>query len=52
VIVGTLVWTVLSDSTTPNITWLILAVLICLGLWTTVLLRRISQHQELETSTQ
>jgi MFS family permease len=48
-VVGTLVWTVLSDVSTPNVTWLVLAVLISLGLWTTVLLRRIPPHQELES---
>ena len=51
-VVGTLVWTALSDAATPNITWLVLAVIISLGLWTTVLLRRIPPHQELESIVQ
>jgi MFS family permease len=47
-VLGTLVWTLLSDVATPNVTWLVLAVAISLGLWTTVLLKRIPPHQELE----
>jgi hypothetical protein len=51
-VVGTLVRMTLCDTSTPNITWLVLAVLIPLGLWMTVLLRRIPPHQELETIAQ
>ena len=35
-VVGTLVWTLLTQLSTPTVTWLILAVVISLGLWTTV----------------
>lgn len=47
-VVGTLIWTFLSSTTTPNITWLVLAVFVSLGLWSTLFLRRIPPHQELE----
>ncbi|MBW4022442.1 MAG: MFS transporter [Proteobacteria bacterium] len=51
-IIGTLIWTALSKTSTPSITWLVLAVFVSLGLWTTVLLRRIPPHQELEEISQ
>ncbi|HTH99506.1 MAG TPA: MFS transporter [Acidisoma sp.] len=47
-VVGTLIWTFLSSTTTPSMTWLVLAVFISLGLWSTLFLRRIPPHQELE----
>ncbi|WP_428395017.1 MFS transporter [Lichenicoccus sp.] len=51
-VIGTLIWTGLSQTSTPTITWLVLAVLVSLGLWTTLLLRRIPPHQELEEISQ
>ena len=47
-VVGTVIWTVLSDTVSPNVTWLVLAVGVSLGLWLTVLLRPIKPGQELE----
>ncbi|HEX3984475.1 MAG TPA: MFS transporter, partial [Acidisoma sp.] len=51
-VVGTLIWTLLSRTATPTTTWLVLAVFVSLGLWTTVFLRRIPPHQELEEISQ
>jgi MFS family permease len=51
-VIGTLVWTLLSQTSTPTVTWLVLAVVISLGLWTTVFLRHIPPHQELEEISQ
>ena len=47
-VVGTLLWTLLSSTVSPSATWLVLAVGVSLGLWTTVLLRPIPPKQELE----
>ena len=47
-VVGTVIWTVLSDTVSPHVTWLVLAVGVSLGLWLTVLLRPIKPGQELE----
>ena len=50
-VVGTLLWTLLSSTVSPSTTWLVLAVGVSLGLWTTVLLRPIPPKQELEAIT-
>ena len=47
-IIGSALWTILGVATTPTITWLIVAVGLALGQWTTLLLRKVSPGQELE----
>jgi len=47
-VVGTLLWTLLSETASPDMTWFVLAVVVALGLWVTLLLRRIPPKQELE----
>jgi len=47
-LVGTLAWSALSATTTPQNTWLVVAVILALGQWTTVFLRRIPPGSELE----
>lgn len=49
---GTLLWTALSEATTPQNTWLGVAVLLALGMWVTLLLRPIPPGQELEAISQ
>ena len=46
--IGTALWTLLIGVVTPTTTWLIIAVALALGMWTTLLLRRIPPGQELE----
>ncbi|WP_084712352.1 MFS transporter [Tanticharoenia sakaeratensis] len=46
--VGTVLWMILSASSPPYMTWLVLAVIVPLGLWITVLFRKIPPGQELE----
>ena len=46
--IGTALWTLLIGVVTPTVTWLIIAVGLALGMWTTLLLRRIPPGQELE----
>jgi MFS family permease len=45
---GSILWTVLAGFGKPVLTWLIVATAASLGMWTTVLLRRIPPGQELE----
>jgi MFS family permease len=45
---GSILWTVLTGFGKPTVTWLIVATAASLGMWTTVLLRRIPPGQELE----
>ena len=47
-IFGSILWTVLAGFGKPAVTWLIIATVASLGMWTTVLLRRIPPGQELE----
>jgi hypothetical protein len=47
-IIGTAIWTALIGIVSPSTTWLVVAVLLALGMWTTLLLRRIPPGQELE----
>jgi len=47
-LIGTLLWTFLIGVTTPTITWWIIAIGFALGIWTTLLLKRIPPGQELE----
>lgn len=45
---GTTIWTLLISVTSPTVTWWIVSVGLALGLWTTLLLKRIPPGQELE----
>jgi len=47
-LIGTLLWTFLIGVATPNVTWWIIAIGFALGIWTTLLLKRIPPGQELE----
>jgi hypothetical protein len=47
-ILGTLLWTILISTTSPTVTWFVIAVVIGFGQWTTLLLPRIEPGQELE----
>ncbi len=47
-IIGTLLWTILISITSPTVTWLVIAVLLGFGECTTLILRKIPPHQELE----
>lgn len=47
-IIGTALWTVLIHATSPEVTWLIVAVLIGFGEWTALLLPKIRPGQTLE----
>lgn len=47
-VIGSLLWTGMSASGRPILTWLVVATLMSLGMWTTLLLRRIPPGQELE----
>jgi hypothetical protein len=47
-VVGTLIWTALSATVSADMTWLVLAVAVSLGLWLTVFLRYIPPKLELE----
>lgn len=51
-VVGTLLWTVLSATSTPDVLWLVVAVILPLGLWATFFLRNIPPGQELEQISQ
>ena len=51
-LVGTMLWTVLSATSTPDFLWLVVAVILPLGLWATLLLRKIPPGQELEQISQ
>ena len=50
-ILGSILWTVLSRFANPSLTWLVIATVMSLGMWTAVLLRRIPPGQELEAIT-
>lgn len=47
-IIGTALWTVLISVTSPAVTWLIIAVVLGFGQWTTLLLPKIEPGQALE----
>ena len=47
-IIGTLLWTTLINATSPEITWLVVAVLFGFGQWTALLLPKIPPGQTLE----
>jgi MFS family permease len=51
-VVGTLLWTGLSTTVSPDMTWMVLAVAISVGLWVTVFLRYIPPKLELEAISQ
>ena len=51
-LVGTTLWTVLSAASKPDSLWLVVAVILPLGLWATLLLRKIPPGQELEQISQ
>lgn len=47
-IIGTALWTVLISVTSPSVTWLVIAVALGFGQWTTLLLPKIKPGQALE----
>ena len=51
-LVGTMLWTVLSATSKPDFLWLVVAVILPLGLWATIFLRKIPPGQELEQISQ
>jgi len=51
-LVGTMLWTLLSATSTPDVLWLVVAVILPLGLWATLFLRKIPPGQELEKISQ
>jgi MFS family permease len=51
-VVGTLLWTGLSTTVSPDMTWLVLAVAMSIGLWMTVFLQYIPPKLELEAISQ
>ncbi|MCB8875257.1 MFS transporter [Acidisoma silvae] len=51
-VIGTLLWTLLSDKTTPTVTWLVLAVGVSIGMCAVIFLRHIKPNQELEAISQ
>lgn len=50
-VVGSLLWTGLSTFARPSVTWLVVATAMSLGMWTTVLLRRIPPGHDLDAVT-
>ena len=51
-VIGSILWTILAGFGKPVLTWLIIATGVSLGMWTTLLLRKIPPGQELEAITQ
>ena len=51
-VVGTVLWTLFSATSTPDFLWLVVAVILPLGLWGTLFLRKIPPGQELEQISQ
>ena len=47
-LVGSALWTLLISTTTPTVTWLVIAVGLALGQWLTLFLRKIPPGKELE----
>lgn len=51
-VIGSILWTILAEFGKPVLTWLVIATGVSLGMWTTLMLRRIPPGQELEAITQ
>jgi MFS family permease len=51
-VIGSILWTILAGFGKPVLTWLIIATGVSLGMWTTLLLRKIPPGQELEAIAQ
>ncbi|MGC2403133.1 MAG: MFS transporter [Acidobacteriaceae bacterium] len=51
-VIGSILWTILAGFQKPMLTWLITATGVSLGMWTTLMLRRIPPGQELEAIAQ
>jgi MFS family permease len=51
-VIGSILWTILAGFGKPVLTWLIVATGVSLGMWTTLMLRKIPPGQELEVITQ
>jgi MFS family permease len=51
-VLGSILWTILAGFGNPVLTWLIVATGVSLGMWTTLMLRKIPPGQELESITQ
>lgn len=51
-LVGTILWTLLSANSRPDVLWLVVAVILPLGLWATIFLRKIPPGRELEQISQ
>jgi MFS family permease len=51
-VLGSILWTILAGFGRPVVTWLVLATGVSVGMWTTLLLRRIPPGQELEAITE
>jgi MFS family permease len=51
-VIGSVLWTILAGFGKPVLTWLIIATGVSLGMWTTLMLRKIPPGQELEAITQ
>ena len=49
-VVGSILWTVMSNYGQPTLTWLVVATAASLGMWATLCLRRIPPGQELEAT--
>jgi MFS family permease len=50
-VIGSILWTVLAAFQKPVLTWLVIATGVSLGMWTTLMLRKIPPGQELEAIT-
>jgi MFS family permease len=51
-VIGSILWTVLAGFGKPVLTWLVIATGVSLGMWTTLMLRKIPPGQELEAITE
>jgi MFS family permease len=51
-VIGSILWTILAGFGRPVLTWLVIATGVSLGMWTTLMLRKIPPGQELEVITE
>ena len=51
-VIGSILWTILAGFGKPVLTWLVIATGVSLGMWTTLMLRKIPPGQELEAITE
>jgi len=51
-VIGSILWTILAGFGKPVLTWLVIATGLSLGMWTTLMLRKIPPGQELEAITE